>query len=184
MRVQDKVYPVELIVGHPDSSTPEAKEGPCLGIFQKKIARDIFPITQMCYLNFIEKIPNQADVKNENERHDDEIEVNVRDEHPIHLILENGKLSELVPLIDGYYRMTGRFTASLCSNFQAPSILAMKRRKIHGPIEATIALQKLQEWKSHQVGPIGFSLLRWRRGARNNRCMLQRYSCRFRDVSW
>lgn len=132
----DVLYEVELIVGHLYYGTAQAKEGPCLRIFEKGKTGDIFPITHMCYLNVI---------------NDNILEVNVRDEHPISLILEKSKLVQLVTLIDGYYRMTGRFTAFLCSNFQPPSIVSMKKRKIHGPMRKLIAQTQLLEIKSHRV---------------------------------
>lgn len=137
--VNEVFQDAEVIVGHLSYCTPEAKEGPYLRIYQEKISDTSFPITHMCYLNVLNK---------------NLVEVNVREEHPIYLALEENKLIELITLIDGYYRMTGRFTAFLCTNTQPPSIVAMKKRKIHGPIKRTIAENKLLEIKDHRVSSI------------------------------
>ena len=134
--VNEVFYDANVIVGHLCYDTPEAKEGPFLKIFQEKVAGDRFPITHMCYLNVVNK---------------NVLEVNVRDEQPITLALEENKLIELITLIDGYYRMTGRFTSCLCSNIQPPSIVSMKKRKIHGPVKKIVAQNKLLKNKNRQV---------------------------------
>ncbi|XP_003747168.2 tyrosine-protein kinase JAK2 [Galendromus occidentalis] len=131
----ETVHQADVIVGHLSYCTAEAKEGPFLRIFRDQQDDRRFPITQMCYMNIVNK---------------NLLELNVRDEHPIYLALEENRLVELVTLIEGYYRMTGRFTAFLCPNIQPPSIVAMKKRKIHGPIKRAVAENILHEIKDHR----------------------------------
>lgn len=123
-------YDVRVIVGHLSFGTSEAREGPYLKIFNDNRPGDTFPMSQMAYLLRLDA---------------NTVEIHLRDELPILMLLGEQNLIEFCTLIDGYYRMTERFTACLCSDIQPPSIVAMKKRKIHGPIRGSIARKKLAE---------------------------------------
>ncbi|XP_028968501.1 uncharacterized protein LOC100908044 [Galendromus occidentalis] len=99
-------------------------------IFVDKLPGDTFRITQLSYLLII----------NENT-----VELHLRDELPITLLFASGKLSQFCTLVDGYYRMTESFTACLCSEIQPPSLILLKKRKIHGPFGESVMRRKLSK---------------------------------------
>lgn len=133
-------YKCELVVGQLGSST--APGGPGLRIFHDSDSRDVFLISQLCYLN--------SDGA--------EIEIHIMNKHPINIILDDeGRVKEFLGLLDGYYKMTEKFTASLCGQLQHPTISFLKKNRIHGPIPSSVAQKKLVKNESRQVCDLIFT---------------------------
>uniref|UniRef100_A0A2R5LF78 Tyrosine-protein kinase n=1 Tax=Ornithodoros turicata TaxID=34597 RepID=A0A2R5LF78_9ACAR len=73
-------------------------------------------------------------------------------------IPQNLKFSSLntmhafVSLLDGYYRLTEKWTVNLCMNLITPSLTRLHSLRCHGPVGAKFAYQKLSEKGKNKPG--------------------------------
>ncbi|OQR69047.1 tyrosine-protein kinase JAK2-like [Tropilaelaps mercedesae] len=131
--VNGSPYKCDLIVGQLGSSTEPG--GPGLRIVHESDSRHVFLISQLCYLSL-----DGA-----------QVEMHIMNKQPINIILQDERrVKEFLCLLDGYYRMTEKFMASLCGQTQHPTLVSLKRNRIHGPIPASVARKKLFENESRQ----------------------------------
>lgn len=81
-----------------------------------------------------------------------EIEISRRNGIPIYLTFTSERhLKSFVSLLDGYYRLSEKWSFSLCSDISSPHLSRLKNNKCHGPVNAAFAAKKLCE-KADKVG--------------------------------
>ncbi|XP_054715541.1 tyrosine-protein kinase JAK2-like [Uloborus diversus] len=86
-------------------------------------------------------------------RNDETVEISRQNGVPQYLKF-HGKpqMHSFVSLLDGYYRLTEKWTFNLCKDLPTPSLINLRAMKCHGPIGAVFAYQKLEEKCSNEAG--------------------------------
>lgn len=81
------------------------------------------------------------------------VEISRRNGIPLNLKFNTvNVMHSFVSLLDGYYRLTEKWTVNLCINLLTPSLTTLKSMRCHGPIGAKFAYQKLQEKGGSEPG--------------------------------
>lgn len=81
-----------------------------------------------------------------------EIEISRRNGIPHYFTFNSEReLKSFVSLLDGYYRLSEKWSFSLCSDISSPHLNRLKNNKCHGPISDEFAHKKLRE-KAEKVG--------------------------------
>ena len=71
--------------------------------------------------------------------------------HNLSFATEN-ELKSFVSLLDGYYRLSQKWSFSICKDISSPSLTTLKSLKCHGPVGAAFAVKKLQEKAGDKAG--------------------------------
>ncbi|KFM64637.1 Tyrosine-protein kinase hopscotch, partial [Stegodyphus mimosarum] len=76
-------------------------------------------------------------------RNDETVEISRQNGVPQYLQF-NGKpqMHSFVSLLDGYYRLTEKWTFNLCKDLTTPSLIELRAMKCHGPVGPEFAHQK------------------------------------------
>jgi serine/threonine protein kinase len=61
-------------------------------------------------------------------------------------------MKSFVSLLDGYYRLTEKWSFNICKDISSPSLGKLKRIKCHGPVSKEFAYNKLREKGSNNTG--------------------------------
>lgn len=101
--------------------------------------------TQICSISdlcFVNMVPSHCTV-----------EISRRNGIPQNLKFNSiSQMHSFVSLLDGYYRLTEKWTVNLCINLPTPSLTMLRAMRCHGPVGAKFAYQKLQEKGGHEAG--------------------------------
>ncbi|XP_077554921.1 tyrosine-protein kinase hopscotch [Haemaphysalis longicornis] len=101
--------------------------------------------TQICSISdlcFVNMVPSNCTV-----------EISRRNGIPQNLKFDSiSQMHSFVSLLDGYYRLTEKWTVNLCINLLTPSLTMLRAMRCHGPVGARYAYQKLQEKGGHEAG--------------------------------
>ncbi|KAH7966577.1 hypothetical protein HPB49_017871 [Dermacentor silvarum] len=101
--------------------------------------------TQICSISdlcFVNMVPSNCTV-----------EISRRNGIPQNLRFDSiSQMHSFVSLLDGYYRLTEKWTVNLCINLPTPSLTMLRAMRCHGPVGAKFAYQKLQEKGGHEAG--------------------------------
>ncbi|GFY60177.1 tyrosine-protein kinase hopscotch [Trichonephila inaurata madagascariensis] len=130
-----KVYEVELAVNPYHSSYPG------LRMRIRKSKDDwthICSMEDLCYISM---------------RSDETIEISRQNGVPQYIQFNNKhQRHSFVSLLDGYYRLSEKWTFNLCKDLPTPSLLNLRAMKCHGPISVSFAHKKLEEKSNNEVG--------------------------------
>uniref|UniRef100_T1IKG8 non-specific protein-tyrosine kinase n=1 Tax=Strigamia maritima TaxID=126957 RepID=T1IKG8_STRMM len=63
-----------------------------------------------------------------------------------------GEMRSFVSLLDGYYRLTEKWTFNLCKELPTPSLRHLRSIKCHGPVDKEFAYNKLMSKSQNQCG--------------------------------
>ncbi|GIY34753.1 tyrosine-protein kinase hopscotch [Caerostris extrusa] len=130
-----KVYEVELAVN------PFHPHYPGLRIRIKKSKDDwtrICGIEDLCYISM---------------RSDETVEISRQNGVPQYIQFSSkAQRYSFVSLLDGYYRLSEKWTFNLCKDLSTPSLLNLRAMKCHGPVNSSFAHEKLEEKSNNDVG--------------------------------
>lgn len=86
-------------------------------------------------------------------RQDGTVEISRRNGVPQYFRFHSvAKMKSFVSLMDGYYRLTEKWTFNLCKDLPTPSLLQLKAMKCHGPVGQDFAYNKILEKGQNQKG--------------------------------
>ncbi|GFS90101.1 tyrosine-protein kinase hopscotch [Nephila pilipes] len=130
-----KVYEVVLAVN------PYHKKYPGLRMKIKKSRDDwthICTIEDLCYISM---------------RSDETVEISRQNGVPQYIqFINQEQRHSFVSLLDGYYRLSEKWTFNLCKDLPTPSLLNLRAMKCHGPISVSFAHKKLEEKSNNEIG--------------------------------
>lgn len=112
---------------------------------RRKTTKENVTWTQICSipdLCFVNVVPSNLTV-----------EISRRNGIPQNMKFTNlARLHSFVSLLDGYYRLTEKWTVNLCVNLTTPSLSTLHSMRCHGPVGAEFAYQKLREKGKNEPG--------------------------------
>ncbi|KAK0091600.1 hypothetical protein PV326_002968, partial [Microctonus aethiopoides] len=86
-------------------------------------------------------------------RQDSTVEVSRKNGIPSYLKFStNALLMSFVSALDGYYRLTVKWTFNLCRDVITPSLERLHKQKCHGPVGGGFSYHKLEEKRSNHPG--------------------------------
>ncbi|KAF8794893.1 Tyrosine-protein kinase JAK2 like protein [Argiope bruennichi] len=130
-----KLFEVELVVNpyHPDY--------PGLRMRLKRSKGDwthICDIENLCYISM---------------RSDETVEISRQNGVPQYIQFnDTAQRHSFVSFLDGYYRLSEKWTFNLCKDLPTPSLLKLRAMKCHGPVSVSFAHRKLEEKSNNDVG--------------------------------
>lgn len=71
---------------------------------------------------------------------------------PVYLKMNNNSLVSFISLLDGYYRLSVKWTFNLCKDFITPSLRFLQAIKCHGPVGQAFSYKKLEEKRKNEPG--------------------------------
>ncbi|XP_015589166.1 tyrosine-protein kinase hopscotch isoform X2 [Cephus cinctus] len=86
-------------------------------------------------------------------RQDSTIEISRKNGIPSYLkFATNTLLMSFVSALDGYYRLTVKWTFNLCRDAVTPSLQKLHKLKCHGPVGGEFSYAKLEEKRGNRIG--------------------------------
>ncbi|XP_054160186.1 tyrosine-protein kinase JAK2-like [Oppia nitens] len=61
-------------------------------------------------------------------------------------------MKSFVSLLDGYYRLSVKWSFNICKDVSSPSLARLRKNKTHGPVDYEFALNKLKEKSNDMTG--------------------------------
>ncbi|CAL1263363.1 unnamed protein product [Larinioides sclopetarius] len=123
-----KLFEVELVVNpyHPDYPGLRMRLKKCKGEWTH-----ICDIENLCYISM---------------RSDETVEISRQNGVPQYIqFSDTAQRHSFVSLLDGYYRLSEKWTFNLCKDLPTPSLLKLRAMKCHGPVSVSFAHRKLEE---------------------------------------
>ncbi|XP_066903761.1 tyrosine-protein kinase hopscotch isoform X2 [Halyomorpha halys] len=71
---------------------------------------------------------------------------------PIYIRMNNNSLVSFITLLDGYYRLSVKWTFNLCKDFITPTLHLLQNMKCHGPVGQSFSFKKLEEKRKSKMG--------------------------------
>ncbi|XP_030744957.1 tyrosine-protein kinase JAK2 isoform X2 [Sitophilus oryzae] len=86
-------------------------------------------------------------------RNDGAIEISRKNGIPFYLKFQSmEKMYSFISLVDGYYRLTCKWTFNVCREVSTPSLKKLHVMKCHGPVGGEFSYAKLESKRSNRVG--------------------------------